>query len=439
MMTATVESTVLLPRVEDAARLAEIAVVCARNGLVTVRRSGGGLVLAPRRQAPRAAAVALRRSFTELGPTFVKFGQLIGSSPGLFPERLSDEMRKLLDAVPAEPADRIRATIARELGGEVEELFAFFDDTPVAAASIAQVHRAALHDGTSVAVKVRRPHLRRRIEQDLRLLRLLAFVIARAGAIGEMLNPTAVVDDLATTLRAELDFRREALSMTRFAANLAAASPPHNVVVPRVIDGMTTKRVLVMTFVDGVPVDDGVSLRAAGFDLEDLVRTSVSAWLHGALGHGFFHGDVHAGNLLVTPKGEVAFLDFGIMGTLDDHARTVLKRTLPALLLGGDYEAVVQAVFDLGAAPADLAVDHVQAAADVRTLLEPALAKSITELSYGESLSRVLSVATKYNVVLPRSLVLLSKQLLYFERYARELAPDYVILADPRILDHLLG
>lgn len=438
-MTTTMEAPVLLPRLEDASRLAEIAVVFARNGLVTVRRRGGGLVLAPRRQAPRVLGVALRRSFAELGPTYVKFGQLIASSPGLFPEALSNEMRKLLDAVPAEPAHRIREVIARDLGAGVDTLFASFDDTPVAAASIAQVHRAVLHDGTRVAVKVRRPHLRRRIEQDLRLLRLLAFVLARMGALGELLNPTAIVDDLATTLRAELDFRREAASMQRFTANLAAASTPHNVVVPRVIDGMTSKRVVVMTYVDGVPVDDGHSLRAAGFDLEGLVRTSVSAWLDGALGHGFFHGDVHAGNLFVTPAGEVAFLDFGIMGTLDEHTRTVLKRTVPALLLSGDFDAVVQAVFDLGAAPPDVEVDLAQAAASVRALLEPAMAKSIMELSYGESLSQVLSVATEYHVVLPRSLVLLAKQLLYFERYARELAPDYVILSDPRILAHLLG
>ncbi|HVV36966.1 MAG TPA: AarF/UbiB family protein [Acidimicrobiales bacterium] len=438
-MTATLEPPVLLPRIEDASRLAEIAVVLARNGLVTVRRRGGGLVVAPRRQAPRAAGVALRRSFAELGPTFVKFGQLIASSPGLFPEGLSNEMRKLLDAVPAEPAERIRTVIARELGADIDTLFASFDDVPVAAASIAQVHRAVLHDGTRVAVKVRRPHLRRRIEQDLRLLRLLAFVLARVGAVGEMLNPTAIVDDLATTLRAELDFRGEAASIERFAANLATTPAAHKVVVPRVVDGMVSKRVLVMTYVDGVPVDDGASLRAAGFDLEDLVRTSVSAWLDGALGHGFFHGDVHAGNLFVTPAGEVAFLDFGIMGTLDDRTRTVLKRTVPALFLSGDFEAVVQAVFDLGAASPDAEVDMAQATEDVRALLEPVLAKSIMELSYGESLSQVLSVATKYHVVLPRSLVLLSKQLLYFERYARELAPDYVILSDPSILGRLMG
>jgi predicted unusual protein kinase regulating ubiquinone biosynthesis (AarF/ABC1/UbiB family) len=416
-------------RPSDATRLAEIMLVLARHGVTS----------APRNRPQRSLVVALRRSFADLGPTYIKFGQLVASSPGLFPALVTDEMRKLLDDVAPEPAWRIRRIVQRELGAPVESLFAHFDDTPVAAASIAQVHRAVLHDGTVVAVKVRRPHLRGRIEQDLRLLRLLAGVIARAGALGEMLNPTAIVDDLATTLRAELDFRGEAAAMTQFAANLDASGAHPDVVVPRVIDGMVGQRVIVMTFVEGVPVDNGAALRAAGHDLEGIVRTSVGAWIDGLLHYGFFHGDVHAGNLFVTPAGEVAFLDFGIVGRLDEHVRAVLLRTLPALLFEADYRAVVQAVFDLGAASPDGPVDIDRAAQDVRALLEPTLAKPLGEISYGESFSKVLEVATRYHVVLPRELVLVAKQLMYFERYAKELAPDYVMLSDPRILQHVLA
>ena len=255
------------PRPTDAARLAEIVVVLARNGLLTVSRRGGALAVRPRRQAPRAVAVALRRSFGDLGPTYVKFGQLIASSPGLFPAFLATEFRRLLDAVPPESPAKIRRVIERELGCSVDELFATFDDAPVAAASVAQVHRATLADGTEVAVKVRRPNLRGRIEQDLRLLRLLASVLARAGALGETLNPTAIVDDLADTIRAELDFRHEAAAMAEFAANLACHATNQRCVVPRPIEGMVAERVLVMTYVDGIPVDDGTTLRAAGHDL----------------------------------------------------------------------------------------------------------------------------------------------------------------------------
>jgi predicted unusual protein kinase regulating ubiquinone biosynthesis (AarF/ABC1/UbiB family) len=425
------------PRPTDATRLAEIVLVLARNGLVTVSRRGGAIAVRPRRQAPRAVAVALRRSFGDLGPTYVKFGQLIASSPGLFPAFLATEFRRLLDAVPPESPAKIRRVIERELGCSVDELFATFGDAPVAAASVAQVHRATLVDGTEVAVKVRRPNLRGRIEQDLRLLRLLASVLARAGALGETLNPTAIVDDLADTIRAELDFRREAAAMTDFATNLACHATNQRCVVPRPIEGMVAERVLVMTYVDGTPVDDGTTLRAAGHDLEDLVRTGVRAWLGGALEHGLFHGDVHAGNLFVTPAGEIAFLDFGIMGRLDDRTRLVLRRALPALLVDGDFATVVRAVFDLGAAtePVDLA----QATADVRDLLEPIATKPLAEISYGELLGHILMVATRYHVVLPRELVLVVKQLLYFERYAKELAPNYRLLADQRILEHLVG
>jgi ubiquinone biosynthesis protein len=435
--TVSEEATIASVRPTDAGRLAEIVVVLARNGVLTVARRGGSLVLRPRRQAPRALAVALRRSFADLGPTYVKFGQLIASSPGLFPAFLASELRRLLDSVPPEPVAKVRRVIERDLGRPIDELFAEFDDTPLAAASIAQVHRARLHDGTDVAVKVRRPHLRGRIEQDLRLLRLLAGVLARGGALGETLNPTAIVDDLALTLRAELDFGREAASMVEFAANLAAFGANHDCVVPRPIAGMVTERVLVMTYLDGTPVDDGTALRAAGHDLEGLVRTGVRAWLEGALEHGLFHGDVHAGNLFVTPAGAIAFLDFGIMGRLDDRTRLVLRRALPAVLIDGDFRTVVRAVFDLGAATQP--VDLEQATADVRELLEPLASKPLGEVSYGELLGHILRVATAYRVVLPRELVLVVKQVLYFERYAKELAPDYRLLADPGILEHVIG
>jgi ubiquinone biosynthesis protein len=434
---AVEETTISMVRPTDATRLAEIVVVLARNGVLTVARRGGALVLGPRRQAPRALAVALRRSFADLGPTYVKFGQLIASSPGLFPAFLATELRRLLDSVPPEPVAKVRRAIERDLGQPIEALFADFDDTPLAAASIAQVHRARLHDGTDVAVKVRRPNLRGRIEQDLRLLRLLAGVLGRAGALGETLNPTAVVDDLASTLRAELDFVREATSMVDFADNLASFGANHDCVVPRPIAGMVTERVLVMTHIDGTPVDDGTTLRAAGHDLEGLVRTGVRAWLEGALEHGLFHGDVHAGNLFVTPEGAVAFLDFGIMGRLDDRTRLVLRRALPAVLIDGDFRTVVRAVFDLGAVTTP--VDLEQATAEVRELLEPLATKPLAEISYGELLGHILRVATSYHVVLPRELVLVVKQLLYFERYAKELAPDYKILADPSILGHVIG
>ena len=420
----------------DAGRLLEIVGSLARHGVLTAATSGGRFVLHPRRQPPKALAVALRRSFVDLGPTFVKLGQLIASSPGLFPAFLADELRSLLDDVPPEPTRRIRRIVERELGEPIDVLFTSFDDEPLAAASIAQVHRACLRDGTEVAVKVRRPHLRRRIERDLTLLRIVAAAMGRLGSVGRVVNPTAIVDDLATSMRAELDFRREARDMVSFADNLRARGENDGIVVPDPIDGLVSERVLVMTYVEGTPVDDGAALRAAGFDLEELLRQGARAWMEGALVHGLFHGDVHAGNLFVTPAGEVAFLDFGIMGRLDEHPRRVLRRLLPAVMIEQDFEAVIRAVADLGAATGP--VDVQRAARDVEALLAPMVGKPLGEVSYGEVLSHILEVATAHHVTLPRELVAVVKQLLYLERYAKDLAPTYVMFTDPEILRHVL-
>jgi predicted unusual protein kinase regulating ubiquinone biosynthesis (AarF/ABC1/UbiB family) len=422
----------------DAARLVEIVFTLGRHGAIVASRRGPHLLLAPRRRAPKAVAVALRRSFTELGPTFIKLGQLVASSPGLFPTALSDEFRSLLDRVPPESTATARRIVERELQVPIEALFSHFDERPIASASIAQVHDATLHDGTRVAVKVRRPRLRRRIERDLRLLRLLAIALERAGAVGELANPVAIVEDFAATLSEELDFRNEARAMQAFAAQRRASRADLAVVVPSTIDGLVTQRVLIMTFIEGTPIDDERSLQRAGHDPEAILRTAVRAWIESALVHGEFHGDVHAGNLLVTPRGEVAFLDFGIVGSLDAATLAVLRTTLPAVLLGRDFEAAARAVFDLAAVgrPSASAAD---AAVDLEALITPQLGARLADISYAEVLGQVLRVATRYRVRLPREFVLVVKQLLYIERYSKALAPDLQVLADPSILAQLLG
>ncbi len=435
----TADRTIDLRRVSplDAARVVDIALTLARHGVVVVARRGPWLAVRPRQQAPQALAVALRRSFTDLGPVFVKLGQVIASSPGLFPETLSTEFRRLLDEVPPEPARSVRRVIERSFAAPLHDLFAEFDDTPVASASIAQVHQAWLADGTRVAVKVRRPGLPAKARRDLALLRTLALGLERAGTVGRVLNPVAIVDDFAATLHAELDFTNEAEWMVRYASNLRAFGANDGIVVPEPIPGLVAPRVLVMTFVDGLPVDRADELRAAGHDLEELLRRGVRAWLESALHHGLFHGDVHAGNLFVTPAGEVAMLDFGIMGHLDEPSRRVLRGALPALLIEGDVQRVVDAVFKLGAATAP--VDVERATVDVEKLLQPLLGRPLGEIAYGEILGQIIKVAGQYRVRLPRELVLVVKQLLYFERYAKQLAPDYRILADRGIVEHLVA
>lgn len=415
----------------DLARMGEILAVLARHGVIVVARHGTTIAIRPRARGPRALAVALRRSFADLGPTFVKLGQVIASSPGLFPARLSEECRRLLDRVPPVATDQVRRTIARELGAPVEILFAAFDDAPLAAASIAQVHAARLHDGRAVAVKVRRPRLRRRIERDLRLLRLLATALERTGAVGRAINPVAVVDDFATTLRAELDLRLEAAAMRDFASTLEHSPERDRVRIPAPVDDLVSERVLVMDFVEGRPIDDVAGLEH-GHDLGAVLQVAVRVWLEGVVAHGFFHGDVHAGNLFVTPDGRVAFLDFGITGRLAPAIREVLRDLLPAIILDRDFERVVDGLFDIGAATGP--IDRARAAADLDALVTPLLSSTIGDIVFGELLDQVMIVATRHRVRLPRELVLVVKQLLYFERYAKAIAPDRQILADPTLL-----
>lgn len=420
----------------DARRLLEVVFTFARHGLVIVVRRGPYLVLSVRHRGPRAVAVALRKSFADLGPTYVKFGQLVASSPGLFPKVFCDEFRHLLDHVPPEPTSVVRRIVREDLGCRMRDVFATFDDQPVAAASMAQVHQAMLHDGRRVAVKVRRPNLRRRMERDLRLLRLLATVLEQAGTLGEVANPGAIIDDFATTLRAELDFRNEARWMVAFDENLRKCGENEHVVVPRPVREFVTRRVLVMNFIDGRPVDDVVALNDAGFDLQALLLAAIRAWTEGALVHGLFHGDVHAGNLMVTDDGKIAFLDFGIMGEVTGETRALLLGTLPAMLFTGDFAKTAEAIVALGAATREL--DLAQLAADVEAVATPLLGSTLADVNYGEILTEILTVAARYRLRLPREMVLLAKQLLYFERYAKAMAPDYKILSDAGLIQHLV-
>ncbi|MEW6477043.1 MAG: AarF/UbiB family protein [Actinomycetota bacterium] len=354
-----------------------------------------------------AAARRLRRAFEALGPTYVKLGQLVASSPGLFPDVLAEEFRACLDRVPPVPGAEIAAIVTEELGAPPTRVFARFEHEPLAAASIAQVHTATLPDGTDVVVKIQRPGLRSRLDADLAILRKAARLLERTSARGRMANPVAVVEDFAASLALELDFVTEARSMERFGANLRAFGANDRVRVPAVHWAHTTARVLTMERIYGIGVNDLTPATAAGLDLDEALRAAVRAWLEAALEHGFFHGDVHAGNLMIDHDGRIVFLDFGICGHLDDRARHTIRRGLPALLVQRDYHAVAAAIYQVGAIlrPADLT----RAAEDIATIVEPLLTRPLAEISYGDILVEVIRIGTRYDVRLPRELVLVAK------------------------------
>lgn len=399
------------------------------------RRLAPTLVL-PSRRSPERLARELRLGFARLGPGYVKIGQVVASSPGLFPDAVVDEFGKLLDAV--EPADpqAVRALIERELGMPPERAFERFDERPLASASIAQVHAATLPGGERVVVKVQRPGIRERLAADVTLVRRIAW-LASHSSIARLANPVAVIDDFVATLREELDFTREARAMAAFEANLRSNGDRHERVhVPAVHWSHTTERVLTMERIDGTRIDDLVTLRDAGHDLPAALHVAMRAWIESVLVHGLFHGDMHAGNLLIDGRGDVAFVDFGIVGRLDDRTRTILADTIRALLKKGDFGAVARAAHQLGAVGAPSAAG--EAARDVGRLMAPLINRPLHELSFAELLKRIVEIGPRYDLQLPRELVLVAKQILYFERYMKLLAPDWHILTDTELFGFLI-
>jgi predicted unusual protein kinase regulating ubiquinone biosynthesis (AarF/ABC1/UbiB family) len=365
----------------------------------------------------------------------VKLAQLIASSPGLFPAVLADEFRSLLDMVPPIPYDQVSAVITSDLGAPPESVFARFDSEPLASASIAQVHTAQLLDGEEVVVKVQRPGIRERLEGDLRILMRIARILERTSAKGRMANPIAVVEDFAATLSDELNFVTEARSMETFERNLRAFGGNDQVRAPSVRWAFTTPRVLTMERINGYKIDDLAQLGETGWDLAGALRKGVRAWMEAALEHGFFHGDVHAGNLMLDSDGRIVFLDFGIMGSLDKQTKEIIRHGLPALLVDGDFKEVAKAIYEMGAVlnPQDLE----ESAKDIAEIVEPILGKPLSEISYGQILVDIVRIGTRYEVRLPRELVLVAKQMLYFERYAKLMAPDWNILNDPELIGFL--
>ena len=408
--------------------MAMTTTVLARHAL---RFARGG----PRTERAARGAQELRSAFEDLGPTYVKLAQLIASSPGLFPDVLAEEFRACLDMVPPVPAADVAATITEELGGPPHEVFARFDAQPLASASIAQVHTAQLPDGEEVVVKIQRPGIRQRIEGDLRILMRLAKVLEKTSAKGRMANPVAVVEDFAQTLAEELNFVNEGRAMERFDANLRSFGKNDRVRVPSVRWRYTTPKVLTMERIHGYKIDDLAQLNEQGWDLQSALKQGVRAWMEAALEHGFFHGDVHAGNLMLDTDGNIVFLDFGIVGRLDDKTKEVIRHGLPALLVHGDFVEVAKAIYELGAVlkPADLE----QSSRDIAEIVEPILGRPLSEISYGQVLIDIVRIGTSYEVRLPREMVLVAKQMLYFERYAKLMAPDWAILNDADLIGFL--
>jgi predicted unusual protein kinase regulating ubiquinone biosynthesis (AarF/ABC1/UbiB family) len=378
------------------------------------------------------APAILRRTFEELGPTYVKLGQIVASSQGLFPERYCAEFRGCLDRVKPFAFSHVEKTLREELGRPIEEVFSFVDEAPLASASIAQVHAARLLDGQEVVIKVQRPRITTLVEADLRVLRLGARALAMSPR-GELANPVGIVEDFEANIREELDFRLEAANMTEF-NGIMALHGHAQVVAPRAIEGLVTARVLVMERFFGHRVDDVEQLRASNVDGEEKLLAGMRAWFQCMILHGFFHGDVHAGNLMALTDGRIGFLDFGIVGRFARERREQVTDYLMAFA-SGDFKRLAEVMVSMGAVGTH--VDMEALARDLAVAYEPMLSGGLAAIKYADLIPAILRTSVKHGMRMPRDFVLVTKQMLYFDRYAKLLAPDLNVFRDPRIVSAL--
>ena len=405
---------------------ARVVVTGARLGVAL-----GGWYLRERRTGDPATSRAglskrLRQAFEKLGPTYIKLGQILSSGEGIFPEELVREFRFLRDQVPAEPFDVVRRTVEADLGVPLEQIFEHFDPTPVAAASIAQVHAARLRTGEDVVVKVQRPTVASAVQRDLAAMSWIAPVLVGRIPVSALANPPALVELFAETIVEELDFRLEAENMLDVASVLATTDQ-RSIIVPRPHPTLVTPRVLVMERLDGFSFDDVEGMRAAGIDTSAVVRAGMVGFLEGAILFGVFHGDLHGGNLFVRRDGRVALLDYGITGRLSEPRRLAFLR----LLMTGttnDVKGQLAALRDLGALPADVDLDELIVELGID---QPV--KDPTQMDPDELLSEIRDITKKllgYGAKMPKELMLFVKNMLFLDGALATLAPDVDLFSE---------
>jgi ubiquinone biosynthesis protein len=436
------------------ARLLKINLVLARHGLDEyifrlhlLRPFRVLLWLLPTYWFPadveRPRGERIRLALEELGPIFVKFGQLLSTRRDLLPLDIADELAKLQDRVPPFPAAEAGAAIEAALGRTLEQAYASFEPEAFASASIAQVHGATLHDGREVVVKVLRPGVRRAIERDLEVLRFVARLAERFWVDGRRLRPREVVAQYEATVLDELDLVREAANAAQLRRNFEG-SPL--LLVPEVHWDLTRREVLTLERVRGVQISDRAALIAAGADLELLANRGVEIFFTQVFDHNFFHADMHPGNIFVDvsePKApRYAAVDFGIVGTLDPRDQRYLAENFLAFF-ERDYRRVAELHVNSGWVPAGTRVDEFESA--IRTVCEPIFGKPIAEISFAQLLVRLFQTAQRFDMHVQPQLLLLQKTLVYIEGVGRELYPqlDLWVTAKPFLErwseDRLLG
>ena len=376
----------------------------------------------------------LSAALEELGPTFIKLGQALSVRPDLVGEDIADDLATLQDRLPPFPGYTARRTIEEELAEPVDSLFAQFDDTPVAAASIAQVHFAETHDGDLVAVKVLRPGIEARFRQDIELFLWLARLIERTRPALRRLRPLEVVRTFEASVNIEMDLRLEAAAASELRENTENDSGFR---VPRIDWVRTGRKVMTLERIEGIRIDDLAALEAVGFAPRDILRRSAESFFNQVFRDGFFHADIHPGNMFVTADGTLCPVDFGIMGRLDRKTRNYLADMLIGFL-DRDYKRVAEVHFEAGYVPARKSVGAFTQA--IRSIGEPILGKPLHEISLARLLAHLFQVTETFEMEAQPQLLLLQKTMLVAEGVGRTLDPTINMwsLARPLIEEWIL-
>jgi ubiquinone biosynthesis protein len=371
-----------------------------------------------------SAPERLRLMFEELGPTFIKLGQVLACRPDMLPIEYSRELTKLTDAVAPFPSSRAKEIIEQDLHGPVARIFAAFDDIPVAAASIAQVHRATLLDGTEVMVKVQRPDIDAIIDRDISIMRGIADLIESRVPELAPYNVPGIVDEFAHTIKKELDFYIEAANAAQLKNNFDKSDVLY---IPRIFTELSTKRVLVLERIEGIRINDFQRLDEAGFDRRDIALKGAAAFFKMVLRDGLFHADPHSGNIFVLPDGRLGLVDFGIMGRVTEENMELFANIFVALA-EHNYDALVRQYLSLGfVSEESMNIEKFEREMkeDLAELLEPYYGMQVKQIDFGAYIDRVTHILLRHKLRQPSNLYLMDKALITLEGLLKQLDPSF--------------
>jgi ubiquinone biosynthesis protein len=366
----------------------------------------------------------IRMVFEELGPAFVKLGQMLSTRPDLVPEEFVTEFKKLQDEAPRFDTETVKTIVEDELQYPCDTLFSSFDEEPIAAASIAQVHRATLSDGTHLTVKVQRPGIEKIITADLSILYILAGLIVRYFPSTELYNPLGIVDEFSKTIQRELNFVIEASNAERMARYFAGDI---TLVIPKVFWEYTTKKVLVTEYIEGISIDKIDRLKEEGYDLEEITNNSINIFLKQVLVHGYFHGDLHPGNILILKDNRIGLIDFGIVGRINKKMMESVASIFIASLRE-DYDAIAEEYAEMGIL--EETVDIEEFKRDLRNMLEPYYGQPLKNINTGEILLETIKVCIKHKIKVQKEYILLSRSIMTLEGVARQVNPYFNMLEE---------